>query len=214
MHKYVSPEFKAAAFNCPYCNAYAKMTWGRFSSQVGDLRLYGAHCAHCEELSGWQGTKWTEVKGHIEGILIIPDGSVAPPPHTEMPEEIKRDYTEARSIVNNSPRGAAALLRLAVQKLCLELGETSGNINTDIGKLVEKGLPVGVQRALDVVRVVGNNAVHPGELSEEDIAEVAISLFELLNVIVEDRIARPHALEALYLRLPQGARDAVDRRDK
>jgi len=213
LHTYVSPQFKKSAFNCPYCNAYSKMMWGRFNSTVGSLGLYGACCSHCNELSGWQGTTWSEADGHTQGVLIIPNGSVAPLPHVDMPEEVKVDYIEARNIVNNSPRGAAALLRLAVQKLCVELGETSGNINTDIGSLVEKGLPVGIQRALDVVRVVGNNSVHPGELSGEDIAEVAISLFELVNVIVEDRIARPKELEALYLRLPQGARDAVDRRD-
>lgn len=143
----------------------------------------------------------------------MPNGSVAPLPHPDMPEIVVPDYIEARSIVNDSPRGAAALLRLCVQKLCLHLGETSGNINADIGSLVDNGLPVGIQQALDVVRVVGNNAVHPGELSEADIADVATSLFELVNIIVEDRIARPKALDALYLRLPQGARDAVNKRD-
>lgn len=72
---------------------------------------------------------------------------------------------------------------------------------------------MGIQQALDVVRVVGNNAVHPGELTEEDISDVAISLFDLLNAIVEDRIARPKALEALYERLPEGARNAIAKRD-
>lgn len=105
------------------------------------------------------------------------------------------------------------MLRLAVQRLCGELGEKSKDINADIASLVKKGLPLPIKNALDVVRVIGNNAVHPGKLSDEDIAEVAIPLFELVNAIVEDRIARPKALNELYLRLPEGARKAIDERD-
>lgn len=146
-------------------------------------------------------------------IMLIPDGSVAPMPHPDMPELVKADYQEARSIVNRSPRGAAALLRLSIQKLCGELGENEGSIDKDIKSLVAKGLPLGIQQALDVVRVVGNNAVHPGELTADDIDEVSMSLFDLINAIVDDRISRPRALEALYLRLPEGARNAIEKRD-
>jgi hypothetical protein len=162
----------------------------------------------------WRGLDWDdESEVYQKTMMLIPDGSTAPMAHPDMPEVVKADYQEARDIVNRSPRGAAALLRLSVQKLCIELGETSGSIDKDIKSLVTKGLPVGIQQALDVVRVVGNNAVHPGELTEEDIAEVSISLFELINAIVEERIARPKALEALYQRLPEGARKAIEKRD-
>lgn len=135
-------------------------------------------------------------------------------PHPDMPEEIIADFLEAREIASRSPRGAAALLRLCIQKLCKVLGESGKHIDTDVKSLVSKGLPVGIQQALDIVRVVGNKAVHPGELTEDDIAEVTISLFQLVNAIVEDRIARPKALEELYMRLPEGARNAIAKRDE
>ena len=51
-----------------------------------------------------------------------------------------------------------------LQKLCKVLGQSGNNINEDIKALVESGLDPRVQKALDAVRVVGNNAVHPGQM--------------------------------------------------
>jgi hypothetical protein len=80
-----------------------------------------------------------------------------------MPDDLKRDYEEARAILNRSPRGAAALLRRAIQKLCMHLpGDESKDICVDIGAVVRKGLAERVQEALDAVRVIRNDAVHPG----------------------------------------------------
>jgi hypothetical protein len=70
-----------------------------------------------------------------------------------------------------------------------------------------------VQQALDYCRVVGNNSVHPGEINLNDTPEIANSLFEMVNFIVEDRIARPKQVQALYGQLPQAARDAIEKRD-
>lgn len=142
------------------------------------------------------------------------DFSNAPLPHQDMPDDVLPDYLEARSIVSSSPRGAAALLRLAVQKLCKRLGEPGKNINDDIKQLVKKGLPVEIQQALDIVRVTGNNAVHPGEMTLDDGASVAGSLFGLINLIVDNRIAQPAKIKAIYEALPSGALKAVEERDK
>lgn len=218
MHKYVAPAFRLKAFSCPFCNAYATFEWSHTKSEVWTRDSYItaieiAKCHHCKEDTYWEVTDRKNEYDPTAARMIIPNHSVAPLPHAEMPEGVAKDYMEARSIINHSPRGAAALLRLAVQRLCGELGEKSKDINADIARLVKKGLPLPIKNALDVVRVIGNNAVHPGKLSDEDIAEVAIPLFELVNAIVEDRIARPKALNELYLRLPEGARKAIDERD-
>lgn len=217
MHAYVAPEFNKSAFNCPTCDAFAEMSWEQLwanNNKIESMGLYQAQCTHCRKSSCWRGTTVADGwGGHIDGVMIYPDAAIAPLPHPEMPEPIASDYLEARSIVGHSPRGAAALLRLAVQKLCVSLGETSGNINADIGSLVKKGLPIEIQQALDVVRVVGNNAVHPGELNDGDIAGIAAALFDLVNAIVEDRIARPKKLAALFANLPEGARAAIAKRD-
>lgn len=147
--------------------------------------------------------------------MIWPSGfASAPLPHEEMPDDVKSDYIEARSIIGTSPRGSAALLRLALQKLCAHLGEAGKNINDDIASLVKQGLPVQIQQALDIVRVTGNNAVHPGELRLEDNPETATALFGLVNLIVDNRIAEPVRIKKLYESLPAGAREGVDKRDR
>jgi len=145
--------------------------------------------------------------------MIVPSEAPVPPPHVDLPESCIEEYNEARDIVARSPRAAAALLRLCVQKLMIELGEKGNRINDDIGALVKKGLPVEVQQALDYCRVIGNNGVHPGKIELTDDPNIAHSIFEMINFIVEDRISRPKKVSALYSILPEGALKAVEKRD-
>lgn len=144
--------------------------------------------------------------------MLYPTIGNAPPPNSDMPESVRKIYEEAASIMNKSPRGAAGLLRLAIQVLCEELGESGKNINGDIKALVAKGLPEAVQQSLDVVRVTGNNAVHPGQIETDDI-EVVGNLFGLINVIIEYTVSLPDRVGNLYSSLPQSSRDAIERRD-
>ncbi len=144
--------------------------------------------------------------------MFFPTIGNAPPANSEMPESVKNLYLEAASIQSNSPRGAAALLRLAVQKLCKELGEKGDNIDDDIAALVKKGLPLIVQQSLDVVRVTGNHAVHPGQIDTDD-PKVVGQLYSLLNVICEYMIALPKQVSGLYTSLPVKALGAIKKRD-
>lgn len=130
-----------------------------------------------------------------------------------MPATVVGDYLEARSIFARSPRAAVALLRLAIQKLMPELGEKGDNINTDIKSLVAKGLPAQVQQAFDFCRVVGNNAVLPGEINLNDTPEMGQHLFNMINFIIEDRITRPKQIAELYAQLPDSARATIEKRD-
>jgi Domain of unknown function (DUF4145) len=204
---FVAPAFRKEGFNCSLCGAFANQDWQQpyFNRSQGWAtidNLAVAYCAHCRQYSVW----------HVQR-MIYPQKLTAPEGHPDMPPEILSDYEEARVIAAASPRSAAALLRLCIQKLCKELGESGKNINDDIAALVAKGLPVTVQRALDIVRVVGNEQVHPGTLDVRDDPEIASELFGLLNFIVEDQIAQPKAIQALYGRLPEEKRKAIEQRD-
>jgi hypothetical protein len=146
--------------------------------------------------------------------MVYPTMVLGPSPNSDLSDEIQKDYDEARSIARQSPRGAAALLRLCVQKLCKQLGEKGEKIDTDIAALVKKGLPVEIQQALDAVRVVGNNAVHPGELDLKDDAGTAEKLFGVVNFIADRMITQSLALKALYDNVvSQAAREAINKRD-
>jgi hypothetical protein len=164
--------------------------------------LSSANCLRCGKISYWQDEK-----------MIYPTMQEAPQASNEMPEVIKKDYDEARLVFSCSSRSAAALLRLAIQKLCIELGEKGKNINEDIASLVRKGLPVKIQQGLDVVRVIGNHAVHPGVIDVDDNPEIVLALFKIINLIVDTMITKPKEIEDMYHGLPETAKKQIFDRD-
>ncbi|WP_460367272.1 DUF4145 domain-containing protein [Pseudomonas sp. Tul1A2] len=161
-----------------------------------------SNCFNCKKISIW-----------IYDKLMYPVVGNIVPANSDMSEDIRRDYEEAGSILNQSPRGAAALLRLAIQKLCKELGQPGENINEDIKSLVAAGLDARVQQSLDAVRVIGNSAVHPGKIDIRDDRATAEALFKLLNLIVDKTISEPKHIKEIYESLPQNLREAIVKRD-
>ena len=150
----------------------------------------------------------------MDGTMVVPDMEGVPYPNDDLIDDIKEDYMEARSVLSRSPRGAAALLRLALQKLCKQLGESGRDINSDIANLVKKGLRPSIQKALDIVRVTGNESVHPGVLDMKDNREVALKLFELVNLIADVMISEPKRVDELYETVvPDEKKKAIAGRD-
>ncbi len=145
--------------------------------------------------------------------MVVPAGTTGPLPNPDMPEDVQRDYEEARGVESRSPRAAAALLRLALQRLMPYLGKTDGGLNENIAALVREGIDADVGRAADILRVTGNNAVHPGEMNLDDDPKVVAGLFGLINLIVDDRISQPRRVNELFQGLPEGARAQIDSRD-
>lgn len=209
--EHVPPTFRSEAFHCPHCGVLAEQQWMPLIISMRTMvagsansGVFQARCRNCNNR-----TLWLE-----EGQRMIePRSSSAPRPHVDMPQDVKGDYEEARAIVMDSPRGACALLRLATQKLADDLVEGSASLDQKIATLVSEGVASQVAQALDALRVVGNNAVHPLEMNLDDDVGTASALFECLNVIVEDRVARPRRIGRVFEKLPEGARAAITRRD-
>ena len=183
-----------------------KIFFEKDTSSYSDTEARNLHlskCFTCNDIAVW-----------VHDRLVYPPQRNGPAPNEDLPEPIKADYEEARSILNLSPRGAAALLRLCVEKLCIHLKAEGSTLDDKIADLVTKGLDVRVQRALDAVRVVGNEAVHPGQMDLNDDPDTAEMLFKLVNVIAEKTISEREHVDAIYALLPPSKRKAIERRDK
>jgi len=217
--KHNVPKYCEAQFNCPHCNVYAKQFWSHlqthngfnwvspvdqqsnFNQTLGKDWVVST-CEHCGNYIIW-------FKASIVHPQSIPVGL----PNKDMNQDIVGDYMEAARVYSDSPRSAAALLRLALQKLCKQLGQSGDNINNDIKKLVEGGLNPLVQKSLDALRITGNNAVHPGKINLAEEPERVLKLFDLLNFIANKMITEPKEIAEFYNALPDGSKSAVKKRD-
>ncbi len=212
--KYIAPNKDLKAFTCPHCHAYAQMDFDTHEFEEDDILVgttdYGnmrtltiARCCSCGEKIIWLNEQY--IYPELQPIEA----------NADMPKVVNQLYEEAGLICAKSPRAACALLRLAIDRLCNELGESDRDINKNIAALVEKGLSVEVQQALDIVRVVGNKAVHPGQIAfDVDSIDTAMTLFELINIIVDRLISQPKHIASIFDKLPDSVKDAVQKRDK
>jgi hypothetical protein len=219
--KYFQPKALAKEFHCPHCGVYAKQRWSHigaigdgYTNKYTNIKVLTqrtgvlaekwmlSFCEHCNDFVIWDDSN-----------MIYPKKIFVPEPNLDLEEDIKSDYREAALILNDSPRASAALLRLALQKLCMQLGGKGENINTDIGALVKRGLNQVVQQSLDALRITGNNAVHPGEIDLEENPAIVIKLFDLINFIAEKMITEPKTINAFYFSLPSSALEQIEKRD-
>ena len=191
MFKYITPKFKEESFNCPHCQEFANQRWKQIYSQQDPDTTY-AFCQSCFKCSIWEN-----------GELIYPKIGTVPIPSEDMPFDVKKEYEEARLIVNDSPKGACALLRFAVNKLIDHLNVEGDNLDTKIDSLVKEGLPVEVQKALESVKIIGDHSIRSGEMDLNDDDNTATVLFGILNFIVEDRITRPKEIKGIFNLLPK-----------
>ena len=211
MAKYQEPQLRKGSFTCIYCDTLSQQTWSYSTVQnngninffdEGEFKLSVSTCNTCQGKIIWKDDK-----------IIEPKSSIAPVPIEEMPLSVKTIYDEASVIVSDSPRSACALLRLAIELLCTEI-IPNGNLNTKIGKMVEQGLDVRVQKALDIVRITGNDKIHPGQISEDDTIEIAKSMFELVNFIVDRLIIQPSLIDEMFSKIPENKKEQIENRDK
>jgi hypothetical protein len=206
---HVPPGYEVDAFTCPYCGAFATQDWFDFTLPAPwrEAKFFKGWkwslCLHCKVLAIWSHRK----------KMVQPAAGGGPEANPDMPQAVLEIYDEARAVRDISPRSCGALLRLALQLLIDELEPGTGSINQKIGRLVERGLDPTVQKAMDVLRVVGNNAVHPGSVSLDEDTELIPALFEMLNLIVENVVSRPRQVQLLFENLPEGARVAIQQRD-
>ena len=244
-NQYKPPKFKEQSFNCPHCGVLTTQTWSNdekllnylfdyqrdmfldyrgsigydgqryIESFLNEIKLkflsafnrpyFLAECFNCKELSFW-----------VDEKMVYPSVLTSPPPHEDMPENVKKTYEEARQVQPYSARASAALLRVSLEQLTIHLGETKGSLYKRIENLKKKGLPSQVIKSLDIVRIYANDGgAHAGviDLESKDNEDILHRLFMLVNFIVEKTIADNKEIEELTARLPEAKKAGVENRD-
>lgn len=215
---------KKNAFNCAFCDAYAQQAWlmcfvsndsdpnpkllcnplsnksshPQVSGQTGAISC--SECQACGFVSLWIG-----------GHQIFPGSSKEiAKPNEDMPEDIKEVYIEAADIFSRSPRSAAALLRVCLEKLLIKLEIKGHNLNEKIGN---SNFPDKILKAADAVRLFGNDAVHPGEIRFDEDTTIVPTLFLLINYVVEKQITSPNLAEDIYNKLTDSQKEQIKNRN-
>lgn len=214
----IAPAFRSGAFVCPMCDTQAMQSWhdvwvGHFGEN--DFRKKQENyaevtCFGCKRNAMWH-------RGHSGERMIWPVATQGPPPNDDLSEDVRALYEEARAVEGISPRSAAALLRTATEMLLREqLDDSKAHLSTAIGTLVkDQRLSPDIQRAADLLRLTGNDAVHPSSIQlEGDDAATGLSLFDLLNLVADELVTRPKRIAAMYEALPESKRQHIDDRDK
>ncbi len=208
MTEFTQPAVNLDAFHCPNCGSYSDQSWtnvirtGQYVNSVNANNFMVGHCRRCRDITIWK-----------EENMIYPSTGNAPMPNPDMTDEIKIDYNEARDIISRSPRSACVLLRLCIEKICNEKKATGKDLNEKIKKLAEQGLEDRMIKALDSVRVIGGQAVHPLEMDLRDDVNTATKLFEIVNYISDWAHTRGKIIDDIFDSLPDGKKEAIKKRD-
>lgn len=204
---FVQPARDLDAFNCPHCNVHAAQEWfpltrPMFNNYDKINDYYICQCGHCKKITFWENKD-----------MVYPSTGNAPMSNPDMPDEIKEDYNEARDIVLRSPRSACVLLRLCIEKICDEKKTKGNDLNEKIKKLAEQGLDDSIIKALDTVRVIGGQAVHPLEMDLKDDVNTATMLFRIVNYISDWAYTRKKTIDNIFESLPDGKKKAIKSRN-
>ncbi len=204
---YTKPAFQLGSFTCPRCNCFSQHEWRYIARGAGGfeapINWVTSWCLRCKDYCFWENR-----------TLVWPVESGLPDPIEGCPEQIQAVYNEARQLFPHSPRASAALLRLAIQMICVDRGLPGKDLNSDIGTLVKNGLSAQIQQSLDLVRVVGNNAVHPGQIQIEENKDKIEKFFGLVNLIVDVLIVQPAKVSEMFHPLvPPAQKQQITARD-
>lgn len=188
-----TPTYLKDKFICPICKLYVKHSWYQnvFERIQGNnsVKFSISRCSNCLNLIIWSAD-------HEE--IIFPKINQVEEPNLELNEDIKEIYIEAATILDDSPRASAALLRLCLEKLLIQINIPGRTLNDMISNLIEKGVDENIRKACDIVRIHGNEAIHPGEINIKDNRYIATNLFWLINKIATIEITEKKKIQFLY----------------
>jgi hypothetical protein len=141
------------------------------SLKVKMANLHVSGCHSCNAFALWVG-----------GRLVFPYNV------EKTPDLVRQDLEEAAAMLNQSPRGATALMRVCIQKLVPLLQQDGKCLNDYISSLVRKALEVEIQQSMEVLQVLRNDPGQPSNLETKENKEMALRFVDSLKAILERRM--------------------------
>ena len=141
--------------------------------KVKMANLHISNCHSCNGFSLWVG-----------GLLVFPTRI------DKTPELVEEDLEEAAAILNKFPRGAAALMRVCIQKLVPLLEDNGKEFNQRVSSLVRKGLEMEMQQAEEVLQVLRGDSAQLNSLESQADRETALRLLDSLKAVLERRMPK------------------------
>jgi hypothetical protein len=176
---------------------------------VNASRIITTTCAKCEKPTIWIENYFESAddEDYIETYeMIYPKTfSIFDPPNEDLDEEIKTVYKQAAAIVQESPIASCALLRLCMEKIIIKHANYKGNQNIlkniidelkDIGTIDEN-----IYKAMQSIRIVGNNAIHNGSIKIDDLDEnldMAVLISRYINLMATELITRKKEINSVF----------------
>jgi hypothetical protein len=173
-----------------------------------------ARCYSCKKYVLW-----------VDRTLVFPDAdkwnaAAYHAPSDDMPADSRSLFLEAVAVLPHSKRAAAALCRAAMERLVKYVDPEAPKKAKLDERLVrlEKRISSSTIDVLNVLRHVGNTALHGGQdgdesatiYMEDDDETIAETFFVAINVLVDELITKPSRNTALYERLPEGVRKSYE----
>ncbi len=158
-------------------------------------------CSSCNKMHIW-----------LDNKMIDPRSKLIDKPNKDMNEDIKSLYNEAAEVFDISPKSSGALLRLALENyLRVQLKLKGDDIDSIIGGLLrDKIISENTQKGLDIIRIYGNNGVHPGKINLDEKKENVKELFDIFNIIVKQTSSDPQIIGRNYETVPK---NGISKRD-
>lgn len=136
-----------------------------------------------------------------QSFLAYPKGTSRPPVPAEVPKDIAEDYTEACTVLVDSPKASAALSRRCLQHLLRTVGGVKhGDLASEIQEILDGAkLPSPLSKSIDAIRNIGNFSAHPlkststGEILPVEPAEAEWNL-DVLEALFDYYYVQPASL--------------------
>ena len=199
---------------CPHCGVksqqkYLNKIYGSYESYVApkstpnEGHIQSRYKTSLQGLNSIQCGSCGNYSIYHNGKMIYPIDSSVSKPNEDMPSNVKKVYYEAKTVLNISPKSACALLRLALEILMNELDINGRTLNDKINNYCNDfDSNNRLIKAFHLVRIVGNETVHPGTIDIDDNEDIARAMFEILNEIVNETITKKKKLDAIFDYLP------------